>query len=212
VGVVRHDVRPELGAAVGTPVPHPLFTSGGQNNTYDIAVILLDEPVTGIEPADLPRAGLLDRLKANHTLDDQVFTAVGYGTVRETKKGGPHGFMDNSDRRYALQTANALRKSWLRLSMQPSTGDGGTCYGDSGGPHFLGDETSNLVVWITVTGDAMCRATDTAYRLDTSSAREFLGDQVTLPSPPGGATAGLCRLSRPGRRRTGPCDAASPRR
>lgn len=165
----------------GTPVPHPLFASGDQNNTYGIAIIVLAEPVTGIEPADLARARLLDRLKANHTLDDQVFTAVGYGTVRETKKGGPHGVMANSDRRYALQTANALRKSWLQLSMQPSTGDGGTCYGDSGGPHFLGDETSNLVVSITVTGDAMCRATDTTYRLDTSSAREFLADHVTLP-------------------------------
>ena len=36
--------------------------------------------------------------------------------------------------------------------------DGGTCYGDSGGPHFLGD--SNKVASLTVTGDAWCRATD----------------------------------------------------
>jgi len=36
--------------------------------------------------------------------------------------------------------------------------DGGTCYGDSGGPHFLGD--SNKIVSLTVTGDAWCRATD----------------------------------------------------
>lgn len=79
--------------------------------------------------------------------------------------------MPNSDRRYALQSANALRKSWLQLSMQPSTGDGGTCSGDSGGPHFPGDETSKLVVSITVTGDRFCRATDTTYRLDTPWAR-----------------------------------------
>ena len=65
--------------------------------------------------------------------------------------------------------------------MNPSTGSGGTCYGDSGGPHFLGD--SNLVVSITVTGDAPCRATDVTYRLDTPWARAFLGQfpGVSLP-------------------------------
>ena len=65
--------------------------------------------------------------------------------------------------------------------MNPSTGSGGTCFGDSGGPHFLGGATSNLLVSITVIGDAMCRATDKTYRLDTASARAFLDDFVTLP-------------------------------
>ena len=50
-----------------------------------------------------------------------------------------------------------------------------------GRPHFLGGVTSNLLVSITVTGDAMCRATDKTYRLDTASARAFLDDFVTLP-------------------------------
>ena len=34
---------------------------------------------------------------------------------------------------------------------------------------------------ITITGDAMCRATDKTYRLDTEAARDFLADFVTLP-------------------------------
>jgi secreted trypsin-like serine protease len=65
--------------------------------------------------------------------------------------------------------------------MNQATGDAGTCFGDSGGPHFLGGATSNLVVSITVTGDTMCKATDTTYRVDTASARAFLDDFVTLP-------------------------------
>jgi hypothetical protein len=38
-----------------------------------------------------------------------------------------------------------------------------------------------MVVSVTVTGDAWCRATDKTYRLDTASARDFLGDFVVLP-------------------------------
>jgi hypothetical protein len=41
--------------------------------------------------------------------------------------------------------------------------------------------TSNLLVSITVTGDRWCKATDTTYRVDTDSARDFLEDFVTLP-------------------------------
>ena len=37
------------------------------------------------------------------------------------------------------------------------------------------------VVRVTVIGDAMCRATDTTYRLDTPSARTFLAEYVTAP-------------------------------
>ena len=55
----------------------------------------------------------------------------------------------------------------LSSEMNPSTGSGGTCYGDSGGPHFLGD--TDMVVSLTVTGDAWCRATDVTYRLDVVS-------------------------------------------
>jgi hypothetical protein len=107
--------------------------------------------------------------------------AVGYGTVPEDKTGGPHAFFFDAIRRYALQSALNLEMAWLLLSMSPSTGSDGTCYGDSGGPHFLGGVESNLMVSITVTGDAMCRATDKTYRLDTPAARGFLDDFVALP-------------------------------
>jgi secreted trypsin-like serine protease len=170
------------GLIAGTPVAHPEFGAGGVSDTHDIAVVLLAQAPAGITPAQLPTAGLLDQLKASHQLDDRTFTAVGYGTVREDKTGGPHGFLDPEGvRMYALQSALNLEKAWLLLSMNPSTGSGGTCYGDSGGPHFLGGVESNLIVSITITGDAMCRATDKTYRLDTAAARDFLDDFVTLP-------------------------------
>jgi secreted trypsin-like serine protease len=157
----------------GTYHTHPLFASGGANHTFDIAAVVLAAS-PGRTPAQLPQIGVLDGLKRSGAIRRQTFTAVGYGTVREDKTGGPHAFFFDGIRRYALQSYNSLEKAWLNLSMQPSTGDGGTCYGDSGGPHFLGGVSSNLIVSVTVTGDAMCRATDKTYRIDTPWARAFL--------------------------------------
>jgi secreted trypsin-like serine protease len=164
----------------GTTFWDERFGTGGQNDPHDIAVIVLDDPVS-IAPAELPTEGLLDEMNASHKLRDQIFTAVGYGTVRETRKKGPQGILANQDRRYALQSMLSLTDAWFTLSMNEATGDGGTCFGDSGGPHFLGDETSNLVVSITITGDAVCKATDKTYRVDTEPAREFLSQFVALP-------------------------------
>jgi len=85
-----------------------------------------------------------------------------------------------ADIRYVVTgSPNAVNPAWLRISMNPAIGDGGTCYGDSGGPNFLGD--SNLLAARTITGDFMCRATNAVYRLDTAAARAFLGQFVTLP-------------------------------
>ena len=116
-------------------------------------------------------------------LDDTLFTAVGYGTIRDSKTGGFAGILDNVDRNRVDQSFLSLSKAWITLSMNPATGNGGTCYGDSGGPHFihLNGEETNIVAAITVTGDAPCRATDKDYRMDTQSARSFLKNFVTLP-------------------------------
>jgi secreted trypsin-like serine protease len=173
------DSTSTAGLFSGTYVSHPEFGTGGQSDTHDIAVVLLDRSPS-LTPARLPTAGLLDGLRASHQLDDQTFTAVGYGTVREDKRTGPHALFFDGIRRFAFQDALNLEKAWLLLSMQPSTGDGGTCFGDSGGPHFLG-ASGDVIASITITGDAMCRATDKTYRIDTPAARAFLDDFVALP-------------------------------
>jgi len=79
----------------------------------------------------------------------------------------------------ATGTLNSTNKTLLRISMNRSLGNGGTCYGDSGGPNFLG--ATDIVAGITITGDAVCRATNVDYRMDTASARAFLSGFVTLP-------------------------------
>ncbi len=145
----------------------------------DIAVIVLDKKIKNIDPATLPPAGLLDDMDKAHELKGQQFVTVGYGRLRQDKTRGPDALDGYGERWYAEQTFQALKPYWLQISMNPSTGNGGTCYGDSGGPHFFGD--SDMVVSLTVTGDTWCRATDVTYRLDTDSARSYLSQFVALP-------------------------------
>jgi trypsin len=136
-----------------------------------------DQSVAGITPARLPKAGSLDAVNGNTT-----FTPVGYGAQSVTNGPGGKTFHYADVRYVATGTLNALTKSWLRISMNPSTGNGGTCYGDSGGPNFLGSGSSetNIIAGTTITGDAPCRSTNVDYRLDTASARAFLGQFVAL--------------------------------
>jgi len=151
------------------------------SDAHDLAVLILDldEAIPDIDPAKLPSAGLLDEMKASGALKDQTFVAVGYGTVRDDKTGAPPALFLDGIRRYTTGTFSALTQSWLKISANPAKDDGGACWGDSGGPHFLGN--SNTIVSVTSWGDAACRAMDGTYRLDTESARTFLGQFVTLP-------------------------------
>ena len=162
---------------MGTWHADPRFR-GAQGDPYDLAVVVFSNPVPGITPAQLPGAGSLANLAK-----DQGFTSVGYGAQSVSIDHGP--MFHYADVRYAGTSGKLLatNKAWLRISMNPAHGDAGTCYGDSGGPNFLGvgsGETS-IVAATTVTGDAMCRATNVDYRLDTESARSFLEQFVSLP-------------------------------
>ena len=140
---------------------------------------MLDAPLAMAKYGLLPTAGLLDTIDKRATR----FTTVGYGTVRDDKTRAFKSFELGTRRKVATQTMNSLTKAWIQFSMNPSTGSGGTCFGDSGGPHFLGAGASEtrVVLSVTVTGDRFCRATDKTYRLDTPSARSFLDDFIALP-------------------------------
>ena len=157
----------------GTFYADPLYNQA-QSDPHDIAVVVFDKAVKGITPARLPAAGSLSNLSGS-----QQFTSVGYGAYEVTNEPGGHQYLYNDVRGVATGTLNSINPAWLRISMNPSKGDGGTCYGDSGGPNFLG--TSNVIAATTITGDAVCRSTNVTYRLDTSSARNFLSQYVKLP-------------------------------
>jgi V8-like Glu-specific endopeptidase len=161
----------------GTWHADPSFDQA-QGDPHDLAVVVFDKDVKGITPARLPAAGSLSDLAG-----DQQFTSVGYGAQAVTNGPGGKTFHYADVRYVATGTLNSINPAWLRISQNPSTGNGGTCYGDSGGPNFLGAGSgeTNIVAAATITGDTPCRSTNVDYRLDTVSARSFLAQYVPLP-------------------------------
>jgi Trypsin len=158
----------------GSAVTNPNFNHR-QSDTGDVAVVLLDRRVR-TSPAQLPDVGLLDDMKEEGTLNGQLFTAVGYGVHAPERGGGPPVFPYDGMRWRSVSEFQSLESAWLTMSQNDSTNDGGTCFGDSGGPNFLGagPTETDIVVSVTVTGDAMCVATNKTYRLDTAEAQAFI--------------------------------------
>lgn len=161
------------------PVAHVVTNPNynpAQSDSGDIAVLILQRDVRGVTPAKLPPCRLLDQLVAQNGLKSAVFTPVGYGVQNRVIGGGVPFFQDLNPipRMFAFSSFNSLNGGYLRLSQNPSTGNSGTCFGDSGGPNFLTVNGQQLLVAITITGDSVCRSTNVDYRLDISSAQAFL--------------------------------------
>ena len=161
--------------AVAHVVSNPNFNQA-QSDSGDIGVLILNRNVRGVTPATLPACGLLDQLVAQNGLKTASFTNVGYGVQNRVVGGGVPFFQDLNPipRMFSFSSFNSLNGGYMRLSQNNSTGNGGTCFGDSGGPNFLTLNSQQLIASITITGDSVCRSTNVVYRLDTVSAQGFL--------------------------------------
>lgn len=167
----------------GTAHSDPAYP-GNSADSHDIAVI----KVNGAElaerwsftPATLPSAGQLSEL-GSRALDAETWQVMGYGTQEALNQPGGQTHPGGGVRMKATVDFDALNKTWVRLAMNESRDLGGACYGDSGGPNFVTLDGELILAGTTITGDAPCYATNVAYRMDSASARAFLGQHVDLP-------------------------------
>ena len=69
----------------------------------------------------------------------------------------------------------ALTHSWLHSNVVQALDNGGSCFGDSGGPVFWTDPDTGLetVVALVSTGDPICIAHEVDNRLDVPAAEAF---------------------------------------
>ncbi|HXC68859.1 MAG TPA: trypsin-like serine protease, partial [Pyrinomonadaceae bacterium] len=147
--------------SVAHVVSNPNYNQA-QSDSGDIGVLILDRNVRGVTPATLPSCGLLDQLAAQNGLKTATFTNAGYGVQNRVVGGGVPFFQDLNPvpRMFSFSSFNSLNGGYMRLSQNNSTGNGGTCFGDSGGPNFLTLNGQQLIVSITITGDTACRSTN----------------------------------------------------
>ncbi len=155
--------RPSSPVVTGTAVPNPDFGSP-EADTHDIALILLDTPVTDRGYAELPAA---DELASAAKKDP--LTIVGYGANGFLKGGGRPAPDFRLVRSVGDSRISKLEKTGFNLRMSS-----GICFGDSGGPVLLGD--SDLVAGIaSFVSNRNCTGNAFAYRLDTAESLAFLG-------------------------------------
>ena len=151
------------GDAGGTPFTHPQYDPNAFF-LFDLGVVVLDKPIK------MKKYGALPSLGQNRTYSDAnpgsaaVYTAVGYGL----QKINPVFVEAERVRMFAnphrIQIDGGLVGDFsLLLSNNASTG--GTCFGDSGGPNFIG--SSNVIGGVTSFGlNGNCAGTGGVYRVD----------------------------------------------
>lgn len=162
-------------------ITHELYNPRSQSNPYDIGVLILSEAVTGIEPANLPTEGFLNQLlqegKLRQGNNNAEFTVVGYGGTLDWP---PPDITFNDQRQVAESGYQALLRAWLVMSQNCARGNGGTCFGDSGGPAFWTEpDETEILVGVTSWGDQQCVATGFNYRVDIAETLSFINDVIT---------------------------------
>jgi secreted trypsin-like serine protease len=149
---------------------HPLFTEG-TFFLHDVGVIVLSKAVklAADQYGKLPAPDQLDVLQPSSAT---VFTAVGYGLQRINPV-----FVDAERIRmfanpHLVQINTGFTGNYsLLLSSNASTG--GTCFGDSGGPNYLG--SSNVIAAVTSFGlNGTCGGTGGVFRLDRKDVLDFV--------------------------------------
>ena len=148
-------------------------------NTHDVGLVILDQPIYLSEYGQLPEPNLLDQYATSRGTQDILFTASGYGLTykQQVQNGKPNeSYRERLMAEATLVNLNSLLNAGFNLQTNGNgAGKGGTCNGDSGGPVFLGDYSSNLVVGVTSFGlNSLCRGTDFAYRIDQPEVLEWI--------------------------------------
>lgn len=124
-------------------ITHPDYVEAEWPFTYDYGVILLEEEVEGIEPANLPTPYLIDELVGPNGQTAYRFLDVGYGVSTIVRGGGTPVSTLDFVRKVAVQRFHPGRGSvgtqdplWFILGNVPSSQHGSGCGGDSGSAIF----------------------------------------------------------------------------
>jgi len=156
----------------GVPFTHPQFIPEAFF-VFDLGVVVLDVPFVLGEYGALPAADELDAMKTRRGKQDTTFTAVGYGLqwINPVFVEAERVRMSATPRLIQINVPGFTGDFSMLLSNNHSTG--GTCFGDSGGPNFIGE--SNVIGGVTSFGiNGNCAGTGGVYRLDRQHNLDFI--------------------------------------
>ncbi len=160
---------------------HPLYETA-PFYFHDVGVVILQSPgVVLSEYGKLPELNQLDKLKTQRGLQDVTFTSVGYGLQESFPTAAAWKEHNVKVRMYANPKLDAINSPGstgdFSLLLSNNANTGGTCFGDSGGPNFLGK--SNVVAGVTSYGkNGNCAGTGGVFRMDRQDVLDFVNSHM----------------------------------
>jgi len=159
---------------------HPLYSSSSFY-LHDVGVVILQSPgVVLSEYGSLPSLNQFDSFKTKRGLQDITFTSVGYG-LQQSFPDQASFLAHNSRTRYVahpkLDQINTGYTGDFSMLLSNNANTGGTCFGDSGGPNFLGN--SRVVAAVTSFGiNGNCAGTGGVFRMDRQNVLDFVNSYL----------------------------------
>lgn len=157
---------PFAGDVGGATYTHP----GYDPNAFfvrDLGIVVLDKAMKMKTYGKLPQRDQLDALQPSAST---LFTAVGYGLQQsfpDAASWKEHNVKVRMVANPHLIQINGGIVGDFSLLLSNNANTGGTCFGDSGGPNFVG--SSNVLAGVTSFGlNGTCGGTGGVYRLDRS--------------------------------------------
>jgi secreted trypsin-like serine protease len=151
---------------------HPLYTNRAFF-LHDVGVVKLTKAVklSAGQYGKLPAVNQLDVLQPGNATR---FTAVGYGVQRINPVFIQEDLIRMSAEPHLIQINTPGFTGDFSLLLSNNASTGGTCFGDSGGPNYLG--SSNVIAGVTSFGlNGNCAGTGGVFRLDRQNVLDFVG-------------------------------------
>lgn len=172
---------PFEGEVSGTTYTHPLYNDD-VFFYYDLGIVVLDEPVYLDEYAQLPGVDFVDDLTVDKGRKGATLTAVGYGYQYSSPPSNGMDMTRADKTRYQADLMIVTDKGVAgigtpqypdsrSLILSGDAKNGGTCFGDSGGPSLYGD----TIVAVTSFGlNPTCGGIGGVYRIDGADELGFI--------------------------------------
>lgn len=165
---------PYSGGYEGTAYTHPDFNGSlTLPATHDVGIVVLQKARASATYGALPTLNQIDSISKSG--GGANFTVVGYGLQSvvpdySALKTRYVGTVQLVNLKSALTDGNNIQ---LTSDPGKGTGSGGTCFGDSGGPTFIGSSTTVAGVNSFVLNEK-CVGSGFAHRVDIADSLDFI--------------------------------------